>query len=314
MPRHPLTLRLLGLAALILLLYGVLLRVTHWRAELAETNFQANLIRLQGFSLSPAPRAVLVGSSLSGRLLSSYFDDTYLAPVANLGLDGSNPAFGLDWLGDRPPALVIIEVNRLLKPGAANESLLRAATRDPLFRLARYVPVLRSQARPSSILYSYLKVHWSPSGGTPPGAGQRQSDPSLPSAAPDLNEADIAAAKRKLKSQICELQERGCRVCLLQMPDYAHFTAANNAAFALGDELAREFHLPLLDLETEFARRSRPLLSTDGMHLTPACAREASRILADWLRSLPSLPRAVAPATFHPGEPEMGTFASESKP
>ena len=71
-------------------------RMFGWRARLAENNYQANLIRLETFLHQPAPPSVLVGSSMTGRLLPEYFDGTPLAGVANLGLDGSSPDLGLD--------------------------------------------------------------------------------------------------------------------------------------------------------------------------------------------------------------------------
>src|SRR6266496_1401013 len=107
MSRNSHALRILGLSAafgVILVIFG---SVTPWRAELAETNFQANLIRVQAFLFDPLPRAVLVGSSISGRLLPSYFAQTSLAPFANLGLDGSGPSLGLDFVLQRPPPLVL---------------------------------------------------------------------------------------------------------------------------------------------------------------------------------------------------------------
>ena len=55
-------------------------------AEFAEYNQAANRIRIEGYLARPsAPAHVLVGSSLSGRLLPSYFEGTRMADVATLG-------------------------------------------------------------------------------------------------------------------------------------------------------------------------------------------------------------------------------------
>src|SRR5437660_7207526 len=115
MSRNRQVLCILGLATFLLAAFGVVTWLAPWRAELAENNFQANLIRLQAFLFDPPPRAVLVGSSLSGRLLPRFFEGTELAPVANLGLDGLSPVFGLKTVARRPPPLVLIEENTLLR-------------------------------------------------------------------------------------------------------------------------------------------------------------------------------------------------------
>jgi hypothetical protein len=289
------TLCIICLSALLVAGYAIFARVAPWRAKLAETNFQANLIRLQAFLFDPQPRAVLVGSSISGRLLPDYFDKTQLAPMANLGLDGSSALFGLDLTLTRPPQVVIVEVNTLLKQPDANDQLLAATIHSPSFRLSGYLPILRAQSRPSSMLYSWLKLRRNNpaaiSPDVPPAAPPTSAfslQPSaLPHSAPTIpspsSEASYAATRDRLRAQIQALRTRGCHIVLVRLPAGHQSASDNQATHDFCDNLAQEFNLRQLDLGAELSSRGRPISYTDGMHLTPSSAREASRLLAELL-------------------------------
>ncbi len=289
MSRHSQTPRILALTALLTVGATLLLLVTGWRAEIAEVNSQANLIRLESFLFGKTPRAVLVGSSLTGRLLPSYFDQTAIAPVGNLGLDGSAPAFGLDLVLQRPPSVVCIEVNRLLQPAGDNEAVLEAALRSPRFRAAKYISVLRASSRPSSILYDWFKSRRTQTRDFVP---RGTNGPSVAAYVPPDPEV-IGAIQNKLRAQVHALQERGCRIAILRLPASHRFTATNDTGYAFGDDLAREFKLPVFDLDDECARRGHTVKYSDGMHLSPASAREAAKVLAELLEGVnPARPSA----------------------
>ncbi len=273
-------LRIIALFAALAGSFYLLLLVGPWRAELAETNYQANLIRLQTFLFAHSPKSVLVGSSLSGRLLPRYFHQTQLAPIANLGLDGSGPLFGLDIVLRQPPPVILVEANILLQPHDANDDMLAAATESVGFRLARYVPLLRADARPSSILYTWFKLRRKTATANPAPAPA----PPRPNAfeageisAPNPKEQD---GKEKLRAQFRALQQRGCRVILVRLPTGWKYNPTNHPSLAFADELAHEFNLPQLDLLGECSSRGQVLSYTDGLHLTPAAAQEVSRVLA----------------------------------
>jgi hypothetical protein len=157
MSRNREAVKIVWLALVLTAAFGLFVRLARCHAELAESNFQANLIRLQTFLFGPPPRAIIVGSSFSGRLLPSYFEGTELAPLANVGLDGSGPLFGLDLVRTRPPAIILVEANTLLRPPNENDAALDAALRSLQFRLSRYLPLLQAQWRPSSMLYDWFK-------------------------------------------------------------------------------------------------------------------------------------------------------------
>ena len=284
MSRNRQVLHILGLTLLLAAGFALVARVAAWRAEIAETNSQANVIRLQAFLFDASPRAVLVGSSLFGRLLPSCFEGTPITPVANLGLDGSGAVFGLDLVLRRPPPLVFVEVNTLLNPANANEEVMADTLRSLHFRAAKFLPVLRADFRPSSILYSWAKSQRTQTREFTPRPNSAAAAPTNPPASVSLAPFDAACSpeiRAKLRSQIRALQDRGCRVVLVRMPASRRFTSANNRSFALGDELAKELKLPQYDLDDECVRRGIAVKYTDGVHLSPQAAREAARVLAE---------------------------------
>jgi hypothetical protein len=285
MSRNRQALTILWVAILLALAYGLLARTSVWRAQLAETNFQANLIRLQTFFFEPPPHSVLVGSSMTGRLLPSYFEGTSLARMANLGLDGSGTLFALELIRTNPVPVVIIEENTFLRPPNSNETLLAATLAGFNFRVCKYVPLMRAKSRPSSILYTWLKLRSKEGtvGVTTEPLPTSESDTnSLPSPSQD---AGYEAVHTQLHDGIKQLLDHGCRVVLLRLPSGRSVASTNDRAATLSEALAREFNLIRVDLGRECASRGELLTYTDGIHLSSGSARQASRLLAEVLAS-----------------------------
>jgi hypothetical protein len=283
MSRNRQALSILWLSILLAVAYGLLARAGLWRAQLAETNFQANLIRLQTFFFESPPHSVLVGSSMTGRLLPSYFEGTSLARMANLGLDGSGTLFALELVRTNPVPIVIIEENTFLRPPNSNETLLAATLAGFNFRLSKYVPLLRAKSRPSSILYTWLKLRSKEGtvGATTQPVPAAESDAnSLPSTSQDAGDE---AVHNQLRDGIKQLLEHRCRVVLLRLPSGRDRAITNDRAAALSETLAREFNLLRVDLGQECASRGELLTYTDGIHLSARSARQASRLLAQVL-------------------------------
>jgi len=170
-----------GVWALVVCLCGVALAAglgalaagSGWRAQLAETNFQSNMIRLADYRHGPRPHAVLIGTSLSGRLLPGYFREAGME-VANLGLDGAMVVTGMEIALSRPdPALVwLVETRTLGQEAGANDAQLLAALDDFSFWLGARFPALQASARPSSILYTRMKAAKDRRTGGRPGAAR----------------------------------------------------------------------------------------------------------------------------------------------
>lgn len=241
------------------------------RAELAESNFQANLIRLQTWSMEPPRSNVVVGSSIAGRLLPSCFRGTPLDSLANLALDGSGPELGIRLLlgaGTVPPR-VFIEVHRLGKPWHVNDDTLLGVVHETGFALSGRLPALRADTRPTTLLYAWLKGRRDAAGTAPaPGAAR----PGSPAADPGWEE--------RFRGQVGELRNRGCEVVLLRLP-VGRENPADPAASGEADRLALALGVRLIDVNREAAKRGLGLAYSDGLHLTPASARAVAVLFAE---------------------------------
>lgn len=247
------------------------------RAELAESNYQANLIRLQSW-IYGAPKAnVIIGSSIAGRLLPEDFAGTSLAGIANLALDGSGPELGLRLVLARgnPPPRVFIEVHRLGKPWGINDETLLAALREPGFALAGAVPALRADSRPSTLLYAWLKRRRDPSPVT-----MTRPATKAPGRPPSPEGFVRPQWFAHFAEQVAELRRRGGEVILLRLP-VGRENPADPFAPNEADSLAQALGLKLMDLNREAARRGMGPAYSDGLHLTSGSARRMCVLLAE---------------------------------
>lgn len=276
--------QILRVATLTLLLCGAWGIALRWlpRPALAETNYEANRLREERWLLGPQAPAALVGTSISGRLLPSYFEGTPLAGLANLGLDGASPDTGLRLVALRPGGtpLVLLEVQMLAKrPGPNDRQLLDLATGFGM-RVSEWVPLTRADARPSTVLYAWLKERRE--GGGPGVAGP-------PPATPTTEAAFDPDWRPRIRAALDDVRKAGARVVLVRIPagraNPEDPEAANEA-----DDTARDFGLPLVDLLRLSRKEGLPIRYTDGLHLTPASARVVSQLLVRSLRAEGMLP------------------------
>lgn len=244
------------------------------RPELAETNYVANRLRIEHWLLDPPTSNVLVGTSISGRLLSAYFANTPLHSLSNLGLDGANPDTGLALVLSRPipPAAVFLEVHRLIMPPSANDAKLRELVRGPDLELSRYAPITRADWRPSTVLYAWLKSRQT--GGGTVGVSTAPVEPEAQSAKPD---ADWAP---RIREKVKQIQARGTKVWLIRLP-VGRENPPDASSLSFADQAAVTLNLPLIDLYRLGQRTGEAVKYTDGLHLTPRSAAQAARQLAE---------------------------------
>ncbi len=267
----------IGLLALMALAVWTLAHRWLPKAELAETNFQANLIRLQAWEFEPPRSNVIIGSSIGGRLLPGNFAGTPLASLANLALDGSGPELGLRVVLARsnPPPRIFLEVHRLGKPWTANDDTLLAALREPGFALAGRISGLRADTRPTSLVYAWLKRHQGAGAKLPASPPSTASTPSFAG----TNTIDHTWESR-LPGQVAELRRRGCEVVLLRLPVGRENSAQPEATNEM-DALAARLGIRLIDLHREASRKGLELSYTDGLHLAPASAKAVCGLLVE---------------------------------
>ncbi|MCX7869745.1 MAG: hypothetical protein N2322_07310 [Terrimicrobiaceae bacterium] len=264
--------RVLALAGGLLALWAGFLAVTGWRADLAESNLQANLSRISRYLSTPEPENVLVGSSVAGRLLPEYFRE-HGVEVLNLGLDGSRPLFVFEILEkhERLPRRVLLETSGLFLPLGANDEILRQAVASPTMGMSRVFFPFRPENRPVSVLYERLKslreflTEGRSQPALPPPSAAVSSNPELPATYPEI------------RNHVRKLKEAGTEVVLVDIPRGAGWAGgAGHAA----KHLARELGLRLLEAGPAIYESSGEVLRfSDGLHLDAPSARR----VASWL-------------------------------
>lgn len=239
----------------------------------AENNSQAVLLKIQQYEFAtPRPPAVLVGSSISGRI-----DVAAMAragvPTANLGLDGLAPAYGLDIVfeQDELPRYVIVETNTAAKPVGANAAVITEMRESLSFDLAELVPAMRVNARPTTRLYDEMRSRRNDGRTAAPSTVPASVEIAPPGAAPD-SRAEVAA----VEGSISRLQEAGVDVFLVAFPTGAD----DDEATSLGQELSSRLGVPLIDLTL---MADAPEYYTDGVHLTPGASKAVASALAEVL-------------------------------
>jgi hypothetical protein len=277
-------LRILLMTAVLCAGWQGLVSVRGLKADFGESNYTANRIRLEEYLLRPAaPRHVLIGSSLSGRLQPEFFAGTALEDFVTLGLDGSIPLVGIEALSRRPdlPEVVFIETYLMARPWKANDQVLVDGMESVGMKLAREIPLFRASHRPSSVLYNAIKQRrgLEESGGPP-----RTNAPAsiLPGPAWDAAPVDPEMLAR-WRGVMEELRGKGIRVVLVDLPMGETTMPGERRGADLPEMLVEEFGLRRLDVAREWFRRGWLPVYTDGRHLDAGSARWTARLLVELL-------------------------------
>jgi hypothetical protein len=242
-----------------LLAFEVFLRVSGWQAEFAESNLQANLIRIAAYEFEPVPENLILGSSLSGRLLPKFFAQ-HGQSFGNLALDGAGVPLGLELVTARKekPARLFLEVNTLFFRSVGNERILTEAMANPVFQLGRYLWLFRPGSRPSAFLYSWLKkVREEKESGV---SGEPPSGTAEPA-------GEIPARELKLLRQ---LQRDGVEIFIVTIPSGRGETEPPAEWQAAAEELGARWIRPRNRLREQGA----DLRYTDGLHLDRPSAQK----------------------------------------
>lgn len=279
---------ILGLAGGLFAAWSLVLAVLPWRAHIAESNYHSNLIRLEHALFQPRPHLALVGSSITGRLLPEYFEGTPAPTIANLGLDGSGPLLGLELLAGQsnPPPVVLIEANLLMVPEGPNDRTLRAAVDGFGFTLARHIPLLRADARPTSLVYSWLKRRRDAASVVPPPQaatdvrGTATAETTPQETRLDQNSpAELGHHKERIYELCRRLKQRGITLVVVRFPTQAVPVQTAFHPLDFTGDLARDLGVRRIDLGKQFRDQGQVPGYTDGIHLAPASARLAASLL-----------------------------------
>ena len=246
------------------------------QAILAESGVQANLIRVSKILYAPPAPVVLVGSSLTGRLLPSYFSGI---SVSNLALEGGSSLDGMQLLLSLKvyPKSLLVEENSLTRPQNNASAFLFENATGVQMRLSRYLLTMRPEFRPSSIAYSLLKIR---------SDQKRKTSNNEPAAKSELANIQIPVAAEKTEAnqrlfyQLAEVMSaKGTKIGVFRLP-------SGGASF-LNIQLPSQSQTFIRkDLTTEYVNQFGDPHYTDGIHLLSQDARQFSGILEDQFRWL----------------------------
>ncbi len=263
--------RVVLVAVLLVAGWMAFLGITGTRADLAESNLQANLIRITRYLRTPSPDTVLVGSSIAGRLLPEYFPGDG-SEVLNLGLDGSRPLFGFEVLAahEQTPRVVLLETATLFQPLKVNDETLREAMQSTTAKLGASVPFLRPEVRPITVAYEKLKA-WRE------GLGAGRVQPPVSSKA-DAPTDELPFTYAGVKNAIIDLKSKGTEVILIKIPAGDGWAMPlDGPALHLANELGLTVLQPGADI---YAHEGDVLRYSDGLHLDTPSAKKVSTSIA----------------------------------
>jgi len=250
----------------LMICYEGCLRLAGWQADFAESNLQANLMRIAAYEFEPVPENLILGSSLSGRLLPSFFADRGQR-FGNLALDGAGVPMGLELVAAREtkPARLFLEANTLFFRSPGNEQTLKEAMANPVFQLGRYFWLLRPGSRPSALLYSWLKKtrEEKEAGvrGEPPTATER-SDGEIP-------EKELGLLQR--------LKKEGVEIFLVLVPAGRGESEPPASWSVMANDLGARWIRPRQHLPAH----GEELRYTDGLHLDRSSAQKVCRAIEE---------------------------------
>jgi hypothetical protein len=284
----------LAVAALFSLAWLVFLKLTAIRASLGESNFQSNIIRADDYFYGSEKTAALIGTSITGRLLPEYFQQQGVA-VANLGLDGCIPRTGIELVLKKRklPQTVFVEARNDLHEPRGNDIEILGFVEGITFKLGRWLPLMRADARPSSIFYSWVKKKND--------ARQNSLIAPIGSGALDGNKAGsvttsvslfevghvpiVEQATADMQNALATLSARGVRVVLMRLPVGGHDPRKAGDPPDVTDRFAAALSLEVLDVASILRERGVPVGFSDGTHMIAPSAREAAKVICENLKA-----------------------------
>lgn len=275
------TLHVLLLGVLLLVAWNALARRSGWRAKFADSDYQANRIRLESYFLDPPAPVILVGSSVTGRLDRSYFEKTQVPNVANLGLDGCVVSFSLAVAAERSLAgrCVVVEHYSLLLSSPGNEAATRQIFSPSNLVLPSWMGGFRADIRPTALIYSGLKQRRDMGGGS---AGTKVLGVRKMS---DLTPAELVQLENRKRS-LSKIINQGARVVVMRMPYGEAEGPEVDREPDFVSAFAADLGVPEIDIPRRLRAKSIPLRYSDGLHLVESSARAASVVLAEELNGI----------------------------
>ena len=252
-------------------------------ATFAESNFNAGLIRLQDLRDSEGSVSAIAGTSLFAKLHDDViFEDSNVTSV-NMGIDGGATLFAMKEIVDSNKFLdvLVVEANNFMKIPASNTLALDEATDALLYKLSKYVPLLKREYRPVSVLYTSLK-RFKDSMST---SGNNAWDVDVIGVEhPDVDvrfKDDEKEMEKKWSVLIEAILKSGAKIVLVMIPDGE---VDRQLEYSFTRKIASKYKLPFIDLKSQLA--SAPVLYSDGHHLVYGSAHIVSEMIRDAIRKI----------------------------
>jgi hypothetical protein len=283
---------ILTVAALLSLFWFAFLQLSGIRASLGESNFQSNIIRVDDYFYGREKEAALVGTSITGRILPEYFQEQGVA-VANLGLDGCIPRTGIELVLKKRklPVTVFVEARNDLHEPRGNDMEILGFVEGITFKLGRWLPLMRADERPSSMLYSWIKkkndARQNPQI-VPVGiveGGKSDPDSAHVSLSTSLQTQIEVQATADMQNALATLLARGVHVVLMRLPVGGHEPRKAGDTPDVTDRLAAALSLEVLDVASILREHGIPVAFSDGTHMIAPSAREAAKVICEKLKT-----------------------------
>jgi hypothetical protein len=278
-------------AAVLAIAWLAFLMFTGIHASLGESNFQSNIIRADDYFYGSEKAAVVIGTSITGRLLPEYFEAQGVA-VANLGMDGCIPRTGIELVLKKKklPKIIFVEALGSYREARGNDTEILDFVEGVTFKMSRWLPVLRADTRPSSILYSWMKkkndARQTPSVAPVGSAEQKKTgpDPAYASLSAEEQAQIGERAQADMQHALATLSARGVRVVLMRLPAGGVPPRSERTEPDMTDRLAAALSLKVIDVASILRQRGVPVAFSDGTHMLAPSAREAAKVICEWVR------------------------------
>lgn len=241
--------------------------------------WQENQIRAQRFLYENPSDTVIVGTSLSARiLLDSLKNVSSCAFSACVVEDGLRLILSKDVI----PHYVLIETNYILRP--SNEELVKVNTQGPLPLLRNYIPILREQNAPICLIgRRFMMGALAPAETVDMERLQENIDKRiLEDYTHVLSDKQLEGRMYVIMSLISKLEKRGAKILLFEMP------LNDNIKHVRSNEQTREAVMRMFPIDKYLYLPSdtSTYLTNDGEHLDAEGQRRYSHFLKNALVSI----------------------------
>lgn len=259
-----------GVATLFVLLNALLVSSTGSFGYFSATGYSSNIARVHDLEKKEQHGTIMLGSSITGRLLPEFFQEQGLQ-VTNLGIDGGGAATAVELFLDTDvrTEVLVVETNGLrFRPRPAGEVVLGARSTVG-FKLAHQFPVVQPQYRPSAVLYTRLK-RWKDTN-----SGQTLRGEVNLEGVPEVNVWN----EEYIRSVVLRISQRAEKIYFVSIPSKAPTPEVSKRFFKELSQADSKF--VFVDLSEEM--KDEGLLFTDQVHLSMPSARRVSQRLVEVL-------------------------------